>query len=61
MPWARPEGFWRTIALADRGRSLARDMIVMTGSTVLTQFPAPGDHSVFSIDGLGTAELTLVA
>ncbi len=50
---------WVANLLADRGRSLAGDMIVMTGSTVLTQFPAPGDLSVFSIEGLGKVELTL--
>jgi 2-keto-4-pentenoate hydratase len=40
-----------------RGRMLARDMIVMTGSSITTKFPAPGDRVRFAIDGLG--EVTL--
>jgi hypothetical protein len=28
-------------------------MIVMTGSSITTKFPAPGDRVRFAIDGLG--------
>ena len=33
------------------------DMIVMTGSSITTKFPAPGDRVRFAIDGLGEASL----
>jgi len=41
------------------GGALARGMIVMTGSSITTKFPAPGDRIRFAIDGLG--EVTLEA
>ena len=34
-----------------------RDMIVMTGSSITTKFPAPGDRVRFAIDGLGEISL----
>ena len=35
-------------------------MIVMTGSTLATQFPAAGDRFVYEIEGLGSVEATIV-
>jgi hypothetical protein len=32
-------------------------MIVMTGSSITTKFPSPGDRVRFAIDGLGDAAL----
>jgi 2-keto-4-pentenoate hydratase len=32
-------------------------MIVMTGSSITTKFPAPGDRVRFAIDGLGEISL----
>jgi 2-keto-4-pentenoate hydratase len=32
-------------------------MIVMTGSSITTKFPAPGDRVRFVIDGLGEVAL----
>ena len=39
------------------GRMLRNGMIVMTGSSITTKFPAPGDRVRFAIDGLGEAAL----
>jgi len=50
---------WLADALAGAGTPLKRGMIVMTGSMVPIQFPAPGDHAAVEVDGLGTAELVL--
>jgi 2-keto-4-pentenoate hydratase len=36
---------------------LHRGMIVMTGSSITTKFPAPGDRVRFAIDGLGEVAL----
>ena len=36
---------------------LARRMIVMTGSSITTKFPGPGDRVRFTIDGLGEVAL----
>jgi 2-keto-4-pentenoate hydratase len=44
---------WLANLLNRRERMLARDMIVMTGSSITTKFPAPGDRVRFAIDGLG--------
>lgn len=48
---------WLANLVAERGRSLARDMIVITGSVVATESIAPGDRAVFTVDGLGEAVL----
>ena len=48
---------WLANLLNARGRRLERDMIVMTGSSITTKFPAPGDHIRFAIEGLGEAVL----
>ena len=48
---------WLANLLNRRGRQLERDMIVMTGSSITTKFPAPGDRVRFAIDGLGEASL----
>lgn len=44
---------WLANLLNGRGRMLARDMIVMTGSSITTKFPAVGDRIRFAVDGLG--------
>ena len=48
---------WLANLLNRRGRRLERDMIVMTGSSITTKFPAPGDRVRFVIEGLGEATL----
>jgi 2-oxo-3-hexenedioate decarboxylase/2-keto-4-pentenoate hydratase len=50
---------WVANLLNRRGRRLERDMIVMTGSSITTKFPVPGDRVRFAIEGLG--EVTLEA
>src|SRR4051794_21952327 len=48
---------WLADKLAAAGTPLKAGMVVMTGSMVPIQFPAPGDHAVVEVDGLGRAEL----
>lgn len=48
---------WVANLLNRRGRALRRDMVVMTGSTITTIFPAPGDRVRFAVDGLGDVTL----
>ena len=48
---------WLASLLNRRGRMLHRRMIVMTGSSIMTKFPAPGDRVRFAIDGLGEVAL----
>jgi 2-keto-4-pentenoate hydratase len=48
---------WLANLLNGRGRKLGRGMIVMTGSSITTKFPAPGDRVRFAIDGLGDTSL----
>lgn len=50
---------WLANLLNRRGRRLERDMLVMTGSSITTKFPSPGDRIRFAIDGLG--EIALAA
>ena len=51
---------WLANQLASRGTTLEAGMIVMTGSTLATQFPAAGDRFVYEIEGLGAVEATVV-
>jgi 2-keto-4-pentenoate hydratase len=48
---------WLANLLNGRGRTLQRGMFVMTGSSITTKFPAPGDRVRFAIDGLGEVAL----
>jgi 2-keto-4-pentenoate hydratase len=48
---------WLANLLNSRGRRLEPGMIVMTGSSITTKFPAPGDRVRFVIDGLGEVAL----
>jgi len=48
---------WLANLLNGRGRRLERGMIVMTGSSITTKFPAPGDRVRFAVDGLGEVAL----
>jgi 2-keto-4-pentenoate hydratase len=48
---------WLANLLNRRGRLLSHGMIVMTGSSITTKFPAPGDRIRFAIDGLGEISL----
>jgi 2-keto-4-pentenoate hydratase len=50
---------WVANLLNRRGRMLRRDMVVMTGSSITTKFPAAGDRVRFAIDGLGEIALTV--
>src|SRR5437660_11857685 len=52
---------WLANLLNRRGRMLGRDMIVMTGSSITTKFPSPGDRVRFAIDGLGDAALEVTS
>ena len=51
-PDARPFG-----TLQSEPAALARDMIVMTGSSITTKFPAPGDRVRFAVEGMGEVAL----
>jgi 2-keto-4-pentenoate hydratase len=48
---------WVANLLNRRGHMLKSGMIVMTGSSITTKFPAPGDRVRFAIDGLGEVAL----
>jgi 2-keto-4-pentenoate hydratase len=48
---------WLANLLNRRGRMLGRNMIVMTGSSITTKFPVPGDRVRFAIEGLGEVAL----
>ena len=50
---------WLANNLAERGKSLQRDMIIMTGSIVSTKFLNAGDEVSFDIDTLGEVWLTV--
>ena len=50
---------WVANTLAEQGKSLKGGMVVITGSIIATEFLSSGDAAVFSVDGLGQAELNL--
>jgi 2-keto-4-pentenoate hydratase len=52
---------WLANLLNRRGRMLARGMSVMTGSSITTKFPSPGDRVRFAIDGLGEATVEIAS
>src|SRR3989454_1697427 len=48
---------WLANLLNRRDRTLERGLVVWTGSSITTKFPAPGDRVRFVIEGLGEASL----
>jgi 2-keto-4-pentenoate hydratase len=50
---------WLANMLAQRGKRLARGMVVMTGSIVTTKFVHPGDTVRFWVEGLGEVHLSV--
>jgi 2-keto-4-pentenoate hydratase len=51
---------WLANHVAERGRDLKADMIVITGSLIATVSIAPGQRAVFAIDGLGEVAMDVV-
>jgi 2-keto-4-pentenoate hydratase len=49
---------WIANLANQNGRPLAADMVVITGSVIPTLPIAAGDRFVFSLDGLGSVEMT---
>ena len=43
---------WLANLLNSQGKVLERDMLIMTGSSITTKFPAAGEHYRFEIEGL---------
>ena len=52
---------WLANLLNGRGRMLGRGMIVMTGSSITTKFPAAGDRVRFAVEGLGEISVDVTA
>jgi 2-keto-4-pentenoate hydratase len=51
---------WLANHVAERGRDLKADMIVITGSLIPTVSIAPGQRAVFAVDGLGEVAMDVV-
>jgi 2-keto-4-pentenoate hydratase len=51
---------WLANHVAERGRDLKADMIVITGSLIPTVSIAPGQRAVFAVDGLGEVTMDVV-
>jgi 2-keto-4-pentenoate hydratase len=51
---------WLANLLAERQRNLKAGMVVITGSLIPTFSITPGDHAVFTVDGLGEAVMDIV-
>lgn len=52
---------WVANLLVEQGRPLRAGHWVMTGSTVKTRYPKPGDKAVYTVEGLGSVTLDVVA
>ena len=51
---------WLANHVAERGRDLKADMIVITGSLIPTASIAPGQRAVFTVDGLGELAMDVI-
>lgn len=50
---------WVANLLATRDKSIERDMMIMTGSTVKTYFPNAGEALHYEVEGMGEVRLSL--
>ena len=48
---------WLVNTVAGQGKDVHKDMLVMTGTMIATQFVKPGDDLRFTVDGLGTVDV----
>jgi len=51
---------WLANHVAERGRGLKADMVVITGSLITTVSIAPGQRAVFKVEGLGEVAMEVV-
>ena len=51
---------WVANVLGGQGRPLEAGMWVMTGSTLKTRFAEAGDHANYTVEGLGSVEVSVV-
>jgi 2-keto-4-pentenoate hydratase len=52
---------WLANLAASRGWPMREGMIVISGSTFATIPPKPGDHVVYTIEGMGDVEVRITA
>jgi 2-keto-4-pentenoate hydratase len=52
---------WLANNLNEHGHALKADEVVLTGSWVTTRFPKAGEHYRYTIEGVGSVEITLAA
>ncbi len=50
---------WVANVLGGQGRPLEAGMWVMTGSSLRTRFAEAGDRAVYTVEGLGSVEVTV--
>lgn len=51
---------WAANELSAQGRPLDAGMIVMTGSTLKTRFPGPGEHFLYEVEGIGSVQMSTI-
>lgn len=52
---------WLANLASERGWPMREGMIVITGSTLATKVPQPGDHVIYTIEGMGDVEVRVTA
>ena len=52
---------WVANLMAAQERPIRAGMIVITGSTLTTRFPKPGDAATYSVEGLGSVSVRVTA
>ena len=52
---------WLANLAAERGWPMREGMVVITGSTLATLKPEPGDHVVYTVEGMGDVEVRIGA
>ena len=52
---------WLANLAAERDWPMHKSMIVITGSTLATKVPEPGDNAIYTIEGMGDVEVSIRA
>jgi 2-keto-4-pentenoate hydratase len=50
---------WLVNTISSQGKDIERGMVVMTGTMISTQFVKPGDNLSFSVDEIGTVQISV--
>ena len=48
------------MCIRDRGRTIPKDSVIITGSVIKTRAPNKGDHIIYKVEDLSEVEIKII-